>query len=274
MIISLEVSNPQGALLNLPFDDESGSFFVESIEGLEPVKATLVSSGFAQLDGAQYQSSRREPRNIKIRLGLEPADTESVQDLRDRLYEFFMPKTQANLKFRLSGGTGASRDISGRIEEFLAPLFVKEPAADISLMCFDPDFYDPVSVVVEGATTDLQTPFVVAYPGTVETGFVFNLTVNRTLSAFTIYHTSPDGILNSIDFTYPLLAGDVLTISTAQGAKSIMLKRGNADSSVLYGMSAQSNWLELQQGDNSFRVYAVGAAVPFTMTYVAKYGGL
>ena len=185
-----------------------------------------------------------------------------------------MPKTQTTLKFRLSGGAGASVDISGRIETFEAPLFVKEPAVDISILCFDPDFRDPVSTVVSGSTTSGQIPSTVPYLGTVETGFTLVLNPNRPLTAFNIYHSSPDGVLNAMDFGYQLLTNDVLTISTLQGAKRVTLKRANVTTSVLYALSPQSNWLELQPGNNSFRVYAEGLSIPYTVEYVAKYGGL
>ena len=68
MLKRVEVVTPQGAVLDLPLGDISSSLQIESIEGLDPVKATIASSSFAQLDGAQYQSSRRETRDIKLRI--------------------------------------------------------------------------------------------------------------------------------------------------------------------------------------------------------------
>ncbi len=99
MLVSLEVITRQFQSLLLPLNEVLNGFAVESIEGLEPVKATLVSSSFAQIDGAQYHSSRREPRNIKLKMGLEPDYvTDSVRDLRHRLYGFLMPKSEVTLR--------------------------------------------------------------------------------------------------------------------------------------------------------------------------------
>lgn len=273
MLTKVEVRSSQGDLLGLPLQDVSAGLIVENIDGLGPVKATLVSSSFAQLDGAQYQSSRREARNIKLTLGLDPDYiSTTVQDLRDRLYDFFMPKSEVNLRFYLS--TGRTVDILGRVESFDSPLFAKEPEAEISMLCYDPDFIDLVPVELTGSTTSTSTETLVEYEGTVETGIQFVLNVDRELTDFTFYHRPPDGSLRSLEFSAPLEAGDVLTISTLSGAKGATLSRSGTDSPILYGISPQSNWIEFSKGDNHIRVYAEGVGVPFEIGYTPRYGGL
>jgi hypothetical protein len=273
MLTKVEVRNIAGALLTLQLEDILNGFIVEEITGLDPVKAVLVSSGFAGLDGVQYQSSRREARQLTFRIGLEPDyGTESVESLRRTLYSFFMTKAPVNLRFYMSDGL--TIDIDGRVETFESPLFVKEPAVDITLLCFDPDFYDSVPVVLSGSTVSTTTDTLITYPGTVETGILFTLNVDRTLSEFTIYHRAPDGITRSLDFSGSLAAGNVLKISTIVGAKGATKTVTGVESSVLYGVSPQSNWIELQPGENHIRVYAVGAAIPYTITYTKRYGGL
>lgn len=272
MLNSVEVTNSQGSVLLLPLDSEEG-IIVEEIEGLDPVKATLVSSSFATKDGADYHSSRREPRNLKFKFGFEPDySRETVRDLRKQLYNFFMPKTEVNMIFRHDDNLNVT--IRGYVEELGNPLFVQDPAADISLMCFDPDFIDLTSVVFNGLTTAGSGEETISYPGTVETGFVFTLLPDRDVPTFTIYHRQPDGKLRSMDFTYPLLTGDVLKISTIVGSKYALRTRAAVEASVLYGIPPQASWLELKPGDNHIRVYAEGVPVPYTIEYVTRYGGL
>lgn len=269
----VQIRNDQGALLSLPLGDVSSGIVVQNIDGLDPVQATLVSSSFAQLDGEQYHSARRAKRNIKLRFGLEPMyGGGSVRDIRKRLYNFFMPKSSVELTFQMDDGL--SVNISGRVETCETPMFVREPTIDVSLLCFNPDFYDPVPVQLTGSTTDLTTETLVTYDGSVESGIKFVLNVNRTLSEFTLYHRPPDGSLRSLDFAAPLSAGDVLTISTVPGAKGATLLRANTTSSILYGISPYSNWIALQPGENHLRAYAVGAGIPYTIEYTDKYGGL
>jgi hypothetical protein len=274
VIVKVEVRNKQGDLLSLQLDDDSDSYFVQDISGLGPVKATLVSSSFAGLDGEQYQSSRREKRNIQIQLGLnpDPAALETYDDLRNYLYKFFMSESKTSLRFYKESGLFV--DIPGVVESCDPSIFTQEPAMDISILCFDPDFFDPTPIHLTGSTVSGSTNTAISYGGTIETGVVFTLNVNRTLEEFTLYHTPPNDSVRSLDFSGPLVSGDVLVISTVPGNKGVTLTRSGVQSSMLWAISPQSNWIAFEPGANEFRAYATGAAVPYTLDYVTKYGGL
>lgn len=274
MLVRVEARNTQGALLALPLDDDSSGLFIQEITGLDPVKATLVSTSFAGVDGAQYHDAHREARNITAKIGVEPDWIDvSVADLRQQLYGFFMPKALVHLRFVMDDGFYV--EIDARVESFNFPLFTKDPQATLSLMCFDPDFVDPnlvsrlnqlsVATSVESKET---------YLGTVDVGGVFTFRPDRAVNAFTAYLRTPDGQQQILDFTVPLLAGDKLVISTVVGNKYATLTRGGTTSSVLYGVTPQSAWLKFQNGDNYLRVYATGAGFPFDYTYTTRYGGL
>lgn len=281
MLHQVEVRSRQGQLLTLPLEDVSDGIILAGIEGLDPVAATLVSSGFALIDGAKYHSSRREPRNLKLKFELDPDyENYTVRDLRDRLYPYFMPKSEVDLKFRLIKTNPTSFledelvvDIVGRVETMDSPIFAKDPAVDISLMCFDPDFVGE-EVTITGLSTAGLDEIIHEYVGTVETGIVFRLLPDRDVDEFTIYHRPPDGTLHTLDFSAPLLAGDILEISTIVGSKYARRTRNGVETPLLYAVSPQSKWLEFDRGDNSIRVYATGAGVPFEIEYTTKYGGL
>ena len=102
LLNALKVTNSQGTELDMPLSDNSNGFLIKNIDGLDPVKATLVSSSFANLDGEQYHSARRETRNIVLSLGLDPSwGSASVKDLRDQLYSYFMPKSPLLMNFHM-----------------------------------------------------------------------------------------------------------------------------------------------------------------------------
>lgn len=276
MLEKVEVLTEQGVLLTLSLQDISQGYSVQNITGLDPVKATIVSSTFGQMDGEQYQSARREKRNIILTLGYEPDfATGTMQDLRKKLYTFFMPKSRVLLRFFHTGEPVVQ--IYGRVESFDSEKFSREPTATVSVICFDPDFYDPSPVILPGNTTPSTIETTHSYPGSVETGILFRLMVNRpSLTELTINHRPPDDTLRSLDFATatPLLVGDVLTISTIPGNKFVTLTRGGVDTSFLFGVSPQSNWISLFPGDNKLRVYAEGAGIPYRIEYTTKYGGL
>jgi hypothetical protein len=277
MLTKVEVRTKQGDLLSLPLEDDSG-FLVQDIDGLDPVKAVLVSSSFAQLDGEQYHSSRREARNIKLQLGLDPDPaTETVRSLRKKLYNFFMPKSEVSFRFYIQEDNDEILEVNigAIVETCETAMFTNEPAVDISVMCFDPDFVELAPEVISGTTTSGETPMTIEYAGTVETGVELTLNVNRSLAGFTVYHVPPNDGIRTLDFAnVPLVAGDVLKITTSTGAKGATLTRAGVTTSVLYGISPQSSWIELMPGTNTIRVYATGADIPLTLQYINKYGGL
>lgn len=272
MLTKVEVSTTQGQTLVLPLEYTNNGYVVQAIDGLDPVKAVIVSSSFANQDGEQYQSSRREARNITIKLGLEKGAAGSVRDLRTRLYTIFMPKSTVRLRF-FSDDEDAV-DIYSKVESCFAPLFVQEPVATISLLCHQPDFYIPTPVVISGFTVATPTEIQVDYEGSIETGITLTMTLNRNLNSFTIYHRSSDNSLRSLEFNEPLLSGDKIVLSTVSGSKGATRTRAGSISSVLYGITPISNWINLFPGTNFIRVYAEGAALPFTIEYNTKIGGL
>ena len=274
MLETIEVWNAAGDSLTFPLEDVVTGYPVESVEGLDPVRAVLVSSSFATQDGSQYQTARREERDIKLNVKLEPnyATNETVRSLRSRLYEYFMTKTRVTLKFALLDGLLVQ--IVGYVETCEAAIFSQEPGMSILVRCFDPDFIDPTAVVVSGETVEDMTELTIPYVGTVETGVEFTLNVDRDLSEFTIYHRPPDGSTRTMNFEYDLEAGDVLKISTVKGNKYLTLTRSGVTTSVLNGMDPTSSWTEFQRGDNHIRVYAVGDGIPYTISYTTRYGGL
>jgi hypothetical protein len=276
VLTTVEARSPRGDLLVFPLEDDSSGFRVAKIEGLDPVKATLVSTSFAGNDGEQYQSSRRQTRNILLNIELDPdPEVETVRDLRKRLYKVFMTESEVRLTFILE--EGLTVDIVGRVESCETDHFSQEPAVDISIICFEPDFYDPTSLLVTGMFTTDSNPKSITYDGSVEVGVEITLgPVNDPISEFTIYHTLPNDEVRTLEFdNVPLLAGDVLTINTVFGSKSAILTRSGVDSSVLYGISPQSNWIELVPGLNKIQVYATATGgSAWKVEYTNKYGGL
>lgn len=273
MITKLETRNVIGELLSLTLNDTTDGYIVEDIEGLGPVKAAISSSPYAKRAGAKFQSSRREARNILLKIGLEPDySTDTVYSLRQKLYDYFLTQDQVFMKFYL--GTGLILDIEGIVESCDPSIFTQKPGVDISIICHEPDFVNVTDVEVTGNTTSTSTETLIAYPGNVKTGFEFVLNVNRTLSDFTIYLRGPDNVVQSLDFSADLLSGDILTINTIDGSKGVTLVRSGTISSPLYGIPDESVWHQLSKGNNYIRVYATGAAIPWELTYNARYGGI
>jgi hypothetical protein len=273
LLTRVEVRTRQGTLLNFPLDDVLNGYIIEEIEGLDPVKATLVTSTDAGQDGEQDHGWRREARDIKLKISLEPDYvTTTVKNLRDRLYAYFMTGRLVYLRF--VDDDDSEYDIVGRVESCDTPLFVKEPRVDVSVHCYNPDFVIPAPISLPGATVETPIHTLIDYPGTVDTGLVVTIPVNRVESSFSIYVVGEDEMTRQLDFSAPLVAGDIVRISTVSGAKGATLKRAGVETSALYGVDPTSDWVTLEQGRNKFRVQTSGAPIPYTLEYLTRFGGL
>lgn len=280
MLTSVEVRNSSDGVLNLSLMDPSNGFVIRSIDGLDPVKATIVTSNFAQLDGAEYQSSRREARNLVFKLGLEPDYAEeplNVRQLRAQLYSYFMPKSVVSLAF--ADDEMGIVYISGRVESFESPLFTQDPEATISLICVDPDFQRGEFTEISGVS---GTPVVFDYEGTSPVGILFtaaNLAVE--LEGFRLNLSNSTNQTGLLEFISPLSATNKIAISTVVGDKYARRTLAGTTpgtdgptSSVLWGVSPYSDWLALAPGMNTFEFWTGKAATPFTLRFRSKFGGL
>jgi hypothetical protein len=272
MLHKVDVVTRRGTTLSLDvFENDSG--YQVMVEGLDPVKAEFSSSPYVGMDGEDFQSARLGSRQIKLHFDLVPDFvTETFATLRRKLYDYLMPKSTVKLRFYLD--TGLYLDIDGVVESHSSPMIKEDPEVEVILICFQPDLVDPNMVTFNGSTVSTSTITNINYPGSVDVGVVLTMHVNRNLAGFTMYNSIEEGTLSQLDFSYPLVNGDQLVISSLRGSKGITLTRSGVSSSLLYGRSAQSTWIEFSRGINQFRVYAPGDPVPYTLEYLVRYGGL
>lgn len=271
MLDRVTIRNSRGQELALILSDISQGYIVQDIDGLGPVKATLVTSPFAQIDGAEFQSSRLEPRNVVISLELNPQmSSQSVGGLRSNLYNYVMPKAPVSLKFHTTELGWVQ--IDGVVESVEPDIFTKDPTVNISVHCVKPNFYNPTSVDVPlNSSATYQS---VDYIGTAETGVIYSINVNRTLTQLQIRTFSPVETILTINDEF--LPGDVITVSTVPGNKYIHRNRAGVDSSILYAVTSTSVWHKLWPGNNRVRlnIQPAGASIPYVITYQELYGGL
>jgi Phage tail protein len=272
MLTMVTAQRIQSGILLLPLADSSAGYIVRDIQGLDPVKATLASSAYAQQDGGQLHNARREARNITMKIGLKPDYVStSVRSLRSGLYHFFMPKSL--ITFSLYDDDVLWGTTEAVVESCENNMFTDDPQVDISIMCYDPDFYAPEVTHIDSATVSDTTTQEIDYEGTSDTGIEFALTFPADSGEIRLYNTRPDNVLNLVILQGSFLANDVLKVNSNQGRKSIVVSRGGMNIPSLYYLDRRSSWVSLEHGVNLFRAYYSGSAIPFTLDYTARYGG-
>lgn len=289
MIKSLKVTNYLGS--SLVFDlanPKPSGFAILSIDGLGPAKADVNITNIASNDGALFNSSRLNSRNIVIKFRFFPSPT--IEDTRLLSYKMFPVKRQVTLQIETDNRIAS---ITGYVESNEPDIFSENEGCQISIMCPDPYFYsdgDDGTQTVEFSTTEpnFEFPFsneslddkliefgiiriynerVMNYKGDAETGVLIELHATGQVDNVTIYNTVTAESM-SIDTEKlkeltgnGIIAGDTITINTIRGNKKIALLRGGKETNILNCIDKDATWFQLVKGDNLF-------------AYSAKYGAI
>lgn len=258
----------------LPVAEYDGStpYIVKNIDGVDPVRATISTTSYANQDGGFYQSAKTEMRNIVLTIGYRPDLTSgmSIQEIRRSMYSVFDPK--ARVKLRFIDTDEAPVEIEGFVESHETSIFSRDPEVQISILCPDPYFKEirPVSI-----SSTNNNPVYTSYLGTAETGFLFEMFVNRNVEGTLLRAYINDDNYYDVHYGGALVPGDVLSISTERANKFVRRTRGGETLSVLNGITRGQ--LSMVISPRTDRLYvAVGEprTIPYRITYTPKYIGI
>lgn len=254
-------------ILTLPVTRHVGysPYQVTNIEGLGPVTAELTTSGYAGWDGALMQNTRTGMRNIVMTMEYQPDYVNnSVESLRQNLYEILPPKAKVELRFK-TGPEMVTRRIYAWVESHEPVLFTEKPTVQVSLLCPDPYFTSLSGVTVSGlAMTAFQMgPSL----GSADTEFKLTLYPDRGLTWVSIDNLQEP----KINWSGELRTGDVFVLSTLKGEKQITVNGVSA----LDGLEGGSLGLTISKAKNQLSIMASGTALfNAEVWYMPKYLGL
>ena len=238
------------------------NFTVYQIDGLDPPAATINTSTVANFDGTTYNSSRANERNIVIYLTVE-GDCEA-----NRIQLYKHAKSKRAIRFYYQNDV---RDvyIDGYVESIAISFFEQKQAAQISIICPNPWFKAAGVSVVEFSNTLSLFTFPFAYTeagapfseielgtqksiinkGDIENGVIIQLSAQDVVLNPAVYNLTKG---ETLKLSLEMEAGDVITIDTRRGQKSITLLRDGATSNIINAMGVNSTWFQLRTGDNVF----------------------
>lgn len=278
MLQQVDFITKRGQELSLVLGDVSTGVILTEIAGLDPVKATLVSTTFAQRDGTQHQAARRESRDIIVRMSLDSRfGGAPIYRLRQDLYKIFMPKNAVKLVFHQTDLPNI--EIEGIIEDVASERFTDDPTFGMAIRCNNPDFVDPVAKTYTGegfpASMNFQS---VEYEGTVDSGLEFEIDLSGSGigTGFVLQQITPNGDTRSLMFTAQVANHDTILINTNPGHKEVLLRRAGSATSILYGIDPQSQWPILEPGINQIGVQVTGGSHQsyYEFHYYDRYGAV
>lgn len=270
-----KIENVKNDILTLTQDETN--YQVMSITGLNPPNAQINNSTIAGLDGAKFNSSKLQPRNIVITLKING----DIEANRINLYKYFATKEWCKFYYE---NEHRNVYIDCYVETFECDLFTNNEIAQISLICPNPYFKDMEEIIddISKALAAFEFPFAHGSKGatnpdvpkdtstdnaiefsTIDTSKITNIYNDSESETGLIIEIDILGSINSIqikdtrtgdtfDLEYDFLEDDKIVIDTNKGQKSIKLIRNAITSNLFSAVRKGSTFFQLSIGDNFF----------------------
>ena len=228
-------------LFHLILENESGEqvnlsatanqYMTSKIEGLNPPAGTISTSSYAGMNGSYLNNAFIEKRNVVISFAMRGI---GIEKRRHRLYRVVKPSRYIKIWYKTANIVVYAE---GYVETCEVSNFEQQISGQISILC--PDIY--------WYSRDI---FYAYYSG--------------VIGAF--HFPFPES-----DAPFPLgVYGDVITVTTKTGSKTVTLTRNGVDSNILNRLVSGSTWLTLKEGTNIFRVEAVRGVKKLRVTLMHR----
>lgn len=281
MLTELEVLGLRSFAPTLPLLDggTAGNDPIQVLEvnGLEPVKAAITTSPFGAFDGEAFIGASVGKRNIVLKIGLNPDwKVQTVEELRQLLYNYFMPKLFTRLRFHSTHLPTCQ--IDGYVEGVEPNIFSKDPQMQVSIICPKPDFVAVDASVVTGLTTNSAIYTDVDYIGSIPAGFI--LKVMRTtgtpgedlIQVMLTGEYAPQafparGFLDSTN------RWEMSSVPGEKYVRSVSITLGTIRN-YLNSVASDAIWPLLYPSENKLSVLTTVPGQDWELSYFARFGGL
>lgn len=283
-----KIENSSGNVMTLTGVEPT--YQVIGISGLNPPSAQINTTTIVGLDGAVFNSSKLQTRNLVLTIKING----NVEQNRLLLYSYF--KTKDWCKFYY---TNESLDVSieGYVESVECDLFTNSEIAQISILCpypyfkslseiltdsskSIPQFYFPFSINVGSpviiSTLDESSGIAVYNSSESETGAMVQINILDACSSIEIKNVTTG---DDFEINYSFLANDTVVINTNKGQKSIKLIRNGVITNIFSAIQSGSVFFQLAPGVNNFEYLVDNSAanndeITITFRYYNIYRGV
>ena len=256
-----KIENLSGSVYVLTGDEPV--YQVIGIRGLNPPKAQINTTTIVGLDGAVFNSSKLETRNIVLTIKING----DVETNRLNLYRYF--RTKEWCKFYYSNES-VDVFIEGYVETVECDLFSNSETAQISIICPYP-YFKSVEQIIDDISNTIALftfPFSIDYDDPIpfsnfilagevnvfnstatETGVEIQIDISASVNEIEIQNTVTG---DNITLDYSFLTGDRVIINTNKGQKSVKLIRNGNEINIFSAVQRGSVFFQLAAGDNIF----------------------
>lgn len=257
-----------------------------AVAGLNPPPAAINTVAVSGIDGTRYNSARLGERNVVIDLHING----DIEANRINLYKYFRVKHKIRIRYK---NEHVDVYIDGYVDTFENNLFTMSQRPQISIICPEPYwksttetgldfdtiialFEFPFSIPAEGiAFSELDSISSMFFDaGNVATGAVITFTALANGVKSPTFYNRTTGEFFGVGIT--MQSGDVITINTQQGEKSVTQLRGGVVTNLINGRLTDSSWLVFEPGMNevSYGADEGASALRVALQITQKFEGV
>lgn len=267
-MFAAKIQNASGDVMTLT--GKEPKYQIIDIQGLNPPAAQINTSTIVGMDGAVFNSSKLQTRNLVLTVKING----DVEINRLRLYSYF--RTKEWCKFYYTNDS-LEVTIDGYVDSVECNLFTNAETAQISIICPYPyfrsiaeitqDFSNVLKKFVFPFSINHDDPVVISEIGDAGTAKIYNSSESENGMVMYVNFLEDESSLEIINtFTgddfklvHAFLAGDTVIIDTNKGRKSISLIRAGAVTNLFAALQTGSVFLQLLPGMNTFNYLVSGS---------------
>lgn len=264
----------------------------KDVTGISDITNTIYRTSSMGQHGDTYAGNRIEPREIEIEGKIRDADKDTQLRLRRDALKILNPELDGKLVYQYGD---FMRTIGAKVLK--SPRFTHEGLSEefeIRFMCLNPFWEEETSQRVEIASwigvwefpcdieQDDAEDMIFGYreeslivpiynAGHIATGMKIAF---KALGSLTNPQLLNINTREFIKINTEMIAGDVITVDTSYGNKSVTLTRNGVDSNIYRYLDTDSTFMQMDVGDNVFRYAAdtgetnLEAVIFFTQKYL------
>ena len=236
--------------------------------GLQPMNAVIYTTALAGLNGATFQSSRLNTRNIVLTFTL----LSHIEENRRLIFSMFTSGSMLRLFY---AGGGREAWIDGVVETLTTNQFLATPhkqVIQVSMLCPDPllKSMDEMEIVLSGLNNNVY--YGGEYPYGIKAVFTFTGQVANPV----IIIRPPYQVVEDLKIVGQFTAADTVILNTIQGQRSVIQVNGNTETDITNNLEYPIHWSKVTQGYNYITYGATTGAslVRCTLYLTEVYGGV
>lgn len=252
------------------FSSRSSTLLVQ-IDGLSGLDSTDVSyTGYMQ-DGAAYQSSRFEKRQIIIKFHVVCESESNLLAVRSKIHRVFNPKLGlGTLIYEYKGVSRKIKCVADGLPTMALKSRITDCEGEVVLLAHDPFFQDveekklevaiwhnalkfPLTIPRQGMIFGYKEPSLIANiinEGDIECGLTIEFIAKGTVINPSLLNINTQEF---IKVNRTMTAGEKIIISTGYNEKRIMSIIDGQSTNIMNHLDLESTFLQLAVGDNLFR---------------------